>query len=323
MLPSISIIVPIYNAEKYIHRCLDSLLAQTYKNFELILINDGSIDNSGKICDEYSQRDNRIKVIHKNNGGVASARQCGIENAKGEYTIHVDPDDWVESNMLEELYNKAIKEKADVVICDFYVEEKDKTTYREEKISEEENTENFLQNILLHKLHGSLWNKLIKLACYKDFNISFVENLNTSEDYLICVKIFMNNVNIVYLNKAFYHYDQYSNSNSITHEYNIKTFRMHQQLLVELENVLNNRYESILFMQKAKIAKLCFEHNILTPEEFKETYKKEYKYLLPYIEGCKSKLLFFVAAIGYKDFTDKILRFERKIKRGIKNTLKI
>ena len=134
MLPSISIIVPIYNAEKYIHRCLDSILAQTYKNFELILINDGSIDNRGKICDEYSQRDNRIKVIHKNNGGVASARQCGIENAKGEYTIHIDPDDWVESNMLEELYNKAIKEKADVVICDFYVEEKDKTTYRKEKI---------------------------------------------------------------------------------------------------------------------------------------------------------------------------------------------
>ena len=98
---------------------------------------------------------------------------------------------------------------------------------------------------------------------------------------------------------------------------------MHQQLLVELENVLNNRYESILFMQKAKIAKLCFEHNILTPDEFKERYKKEYKYLLPYIEGYKTKLLFFVAAIGYKGFSDRVLRFERKIKRGIKNTLKI
>lgn len=322
MQPSISVIVPIYNAEKYIHRCLDSILAQTYKNFELILINDGSIDNSGKICDEYSQRDNRIKVIHKNNGGVASARQCGIENAKGEYTIHVDPDDWVESNMLEELYNKAIKEKADVVVCDFYVEEKDKTTYRKEKISGEK-TENFLQNILLHKLHGSLCNKLIKLACYKDFNISFVENLNTSEDYLICVKIFMNNINTVYLNKAFYHYDQYSNSNSITHEYNIKTFRMHQQLLVELENILNNKYGTILLRQKAKIAKLCFEHNILTPDEFKEIYKKQYKSLLPYIEGYKTKLLFFIAATGYKGFTDKLLNFERNIKRGIKNTLKI
>ena len=90
MQPKISVIVPVYKAEEYLHCCVDSILAQSFTDFELILVNDGSPDNSGAICDEYAQKDNRVKVIHKENGGVASARQCGIDNATGEYTIHTD-----------------------------------------------------------------------------------------------------------------------------------------------------------------------------------------------------------------------------------------
>lgn len=100
-IPLISIIVPIYNVEKYLGKCIDSLLNQTYRDFELILVNDGSPDRCGQICDEYAQRDNRIVVIHKENGGVSTARNVGIDIAKGDYIAFIDPDDWVENDFLE------------------------------------------------------------------------------------------------------------------------------------------------------------------------------------------------------------------------------
>lgn len=117
--PAVSVIVPVYKAENYLCHCVDSLLAQTFPDFEILLIDDGSPDHSGDICDEYARKDSRVRVFHKENEGVSSTRQCGIDNAKGEYTIHADPDDWVEPDMLEELYKKAKEEDADVVICDF------------------------------------------------------------------------------------------------------------------------------------------------------------------------------------------------------------
>ena len=120
MQPKVSVIVPVYKAEKYLQRCVDSLLAQTFTDFELLLIDDGSPDRSGEICDEYAAADSRVRVFHKVNGGVSSARQCGMDNATGEYTIHADPDDWVEPIMLKELYVKAKEENADMVFCNYY-----------------------------------------------------------------------------------------------------------------------------------------------------------------------------------------------------------
>ena len=98
---AISVIVPIYKAEDYLHKCIDGILSQTFNNFQLILVDDGSPDNSGKICDDYATNDSRIEVIHKKNGGLTSARKCGVEHAKGVYSIQIDPDDWVESTLLE------------------------------------------------------------------------------------------------------------------------------------------------------------------------------------------------------------------------------
>ena len=117
---SVSIIVPVYKAEAYLHHCLDSILAQTFTDWELLLVDDGSPDRSGVICDEYAAKDDRIIVFHKENGGVSSARQKGQDEAQGEYTIHADPDDWVEPTMLEELYKKAKADDADMVICDYF-----------------------------------------------------------------------------------------------------------------------------------------------------------------------------------------------------------
>ena len=104
-LPLISVIIPVYNVQDYLARCLDSILAQTYQNLEIILVNDGSKDNSGAICDEYAARDDRVQVIHKENGGLSTARNAGLDLAAGEYLSFIDSDDWIASDAYEHLMN--------------------------------------------------------------------------------------------------------------------------------------------------------------------------------------------------------------------------
>ena len=116
MNPKISIIVPVYKVEKYIHKCIDSILAQTFTDFELILVDDGSPDNCGKICDEYAKEDSRIVVIHKDNGGVSDARNIGISRANGEYIGFVDSDDYIDKDMYKNLYESCLNNKADISI---------------------------------------------------------------------------------------------------------------------------------------------------------------------------------------------------------------
>ena len=120
VMPEISVIVPVYNVEKYVGRCIDSILNQTFTDFELILVNDGSTDNSGVLCDKYAKSDDRIKVIHKENGGLSDARNCGIDESLGEYLSFIDSDDWVENNFLKTLYDNAIKHKAEIVIVNLH-----------------------------------------------------------------------------------------------------------------------------------------------------------------------------------------------------------
>ena len=115
--PKISVIVPVYNTEKYLHRCIDSILSQTFTDFELLLINDGSKDSSGAICDEYAAKDNRVRVFHKENGGVSSARNLGLDNAQGEWIAFVDSDDYMFPDMLERMLSALELKKSDIVIC--------------------------------------------------------------------------------------------------------------------------------------------------------------------------------------------------------------
>lgn len=122
MLPKVSVVVPIYNVEKYLKQCVDSLLNQTLKDIEIILVDDGAKDGSGKIVDEYKNKFTNVKVIHQANGGLGPARNTGIENATGEYIAFVDGDDWVQSNMYEKLYATAQKSNSDIVVsghCDY------------------------------------------------------------------------------------------------------------------------------------------------------------------------------------------------------------
>lgn len=120
MKSKISIIIPIYNVEQYLKECIDSVINQTYNNLEIILVDDGSTDNSNKICDDYQKKDDRIVVIHKKNGGLASARNEGIKKSTGEYLFFIDSDDFIELNTIEELYKVSDNGKKDLVMCNYY-----------------------------------------------------------------------------------------------------------------------------------------------------------------------------------------------------------
>ena len=162
----VSIIVPVYKAEKYIHQCIDSLLTQTYRNIEVILVDDGSPDHCGKICDEYAAKDCRVKVIHQQNGGVSVARQTGIDHATGEYSIHADPDDWVELNMIEELVAKAVSDNADMVICDYISEGLYGQTYNSSNLPSRLSTDDLIHRIMFQQcsIHTSAYMYIRRLA---------------------------------------------------------------------------------------------------------------------------------------------------------------
>lgn len=202
-MPKISIIVPVYKAETYLYRCVDSILAQTFTDWELLLIDDGSPDRSGDICDEYAQKDTRIRVIHKENGGVSSARQRGLDESIGEYTIHADPDDWVEPEMLEGLYNKAKEEDADMVICDFIYEYKTRSIICKQHLDSCD-AEYILKQMFSQQLPGMCWNKLIRRECYIKYNISFPKDIIRWEDLYVICSLLMHPIKCAYLSKAFY-----------------------------------------------------------------------------------------------------------------------
>lgn len=160
----ISIIIPVYKVEKYLEKCIQSVINQTYENLQIILVDDGSPDNCGKICDEYAKKDHRIEVIHKSNGGLSDARNKGLEIAKGEYIGFVDSDDYIEADMYEVLYNLLKQYNADVSICNFYTVSQEKIAIKNaDNGIKEYNRIEILKEILLdNNIQSYAWNKLYK-----------------------------------------------------------------------------------------------------------------------------------------------------------------
>lgn len=311
--PKISVIVAVYKAEAYLHRCVDSLLAQTFQDFEILLIDDGSPDNSGKICDDYAKQDARIRVFHKENGGVASARQCGIDHARGEYTTHVDPDDWVEPTMLEDLYKKAKEVDADMIWGDFYLEYKDETKYEKQQPSSL-NVKNVLSDIFINKLRISLCGRLIRTSYYKNNYIFFPLDIKYGEDNCVLIKLLCKVKRLSYLPHAYYHYDLHSNPNSLSRN---------RKDIASAYDMIFNYYKDDLYvfshqlyrMHFSRLAYLIFIDDLLLTSDYK---KKYYKNLLVFLRSSvtiKVKFFIILSALGYKDIAYRLyVFFERKIR---------
>lgn len=209
-LPKISIIVPVYKVEQYLRRCLDSIVAQTFTDWECILIDDGSPDNCGPICDEYAANDKRFKVIHQENKGVSAARNAGLDAAKGEWIGFVDSDDWVEPVYIAELVDKSQKSNYSLIYFSFnMIKEstmeqnlmKDFKVYYDEKI---------LKDLILNETKidflGYTWNKFFSNRIIKELNLRFIEGLNYREDSLFTLQFLQNKQTVGFINKALYNY---------------------------------------------------------------------------------------------------------------------
>lgn len=220
-MEKISIIVPVYNVENYLNECLDSIIDQTYKNIEIILIDDGSKDSSGKICDEYIKKDKRIKVVHKENGGLSSARNAGLDIASGEYITFIDSDDCVSPYFIEKLYNSCIENKCDIAECDYLNFDKEPLVEHHpieiEVISKKEKLlrgykKDFGRTVVV-------WNKIYKKYLFNSLRFPIGK---TNEDaYLTYKVLYYCKTNIAITNEALYYYRR--NNNSIMRrKFNVK-----------------------------------------------------------------------------------------------------
>lgn len=295
--PAISVIVPVYNAEKYLHRCIDSILNQIFTDFEVLLINDGSTDSSSIICDEYAIKDSRIRIFHKENGGVASSRNMGIKHMEGIYSIHVDSDDWVEPNYLSSLYAESLKSNADIVWCDFNEVSEDKIV-----ISNQYSLDNrtAVCDLLLGKMHGSLCNKLIRNKLLVDCNITFLEGVDLWEDLYCTILCFYYSNKVSYINKSCYNY-RIDSIGSITDNVpkDINKILMKVRVAEELEKVFYNKdhvffcyYISLRLRAKSEL--ILFKHNF-SPELWNKLLPVSSKLIVFSNEVVRLKLVYLFA----------------------------
>ena len=212
--PKVSVIVAVFQAVKTLRRCLDSIKNQTMTEWECLLVDDGSTDGSGEMCDEYASADARFRVIHKPNEGVAIARQTGIDSAKGDYVIFADADDWVEPDWLEKLYGKISTDEADMAICDYERISSNHTEYWIGCPGSLDKDE-YLRGLLAGHFWGALWNKLVKRDCYRLY-VSIPPHMDYWEDLYITCQLLTKEIKITYVPQMLYHYDIGVNDKSLT-----------------------------------------------------------------------------------------------------------
>lgn len=224
----ISIIVPIYNVEKYINRCVDSIINQTYKNLEIILVDDGSPDNCPKICDDYENKDSRVSVIHKSNGGLMSARQAGLRAANGDYVGFVDGDDWIEPDMYEKLALSAEKYHSDLVFCEFLYAFPDKDVKSGQNPPKEYFTKQDLEKeiyptMLFREPYYSFgvnpccWSKLFKKELLESVLYNVTPKVKIGEDAAFTYPALLNAKSVSYVGEYLYHYR--NNPEAMTKKY--------------------------------------------------------------------------------------------------------
>jgi glycosyltransferase involved in cell wall biosynthesis len=284
----ISIIVPIYNAEKYLRICIDSILSQTYKNIELILVDDGSSDDSGRICDEYAERDCRVSVVHKENGGAVSARKAGLQAVTGELVTCVDGDDWLDINMLERLCGILINENVDIVISGNYVDIGDKHTPDYHGIpagryDKAALIKNVYPNMIVNKaffewgIFPGTWGKLYKREAYVKYQMEVDDCLTMGDDAACIYPALLNAGSIYILKECFYHYRQ-TTSSMVKNPGDGDLERKRFKLLYDSVNASFERYKDIYDLRNQWKEYLLF---LMVPRAgflYKDIEKLDYLY---------------------------------------------
>lgn len=303
----ISVIVPVYNVEKYLDKCINSLINQSYKKLEIILIDDGSTDNCGKICDEYALKDNRIKVIHKENEGLSAARNLGIAISKGDYIIFIDSDDWVDKEILLKLLKLIKKYNSDIAVCDYLL------AYDEnEYIEKGEIYEKIFSNIDAFKdLYSRTGGVIKSISCCKLYKRELFKDIvfpvrKIHEDEFVTYKLLYKANIISYTNEKLYYYRQRENSimNSKADERRLDAIQAFEERLIFIKNNIKDE-ELYNLTAKAYYVLILDRYYILTKqykgkEECLNSLKKKAR---SFYKANKDKLKWsFKLNIVYKSF---------------------
>lgn len=286
-MKKISVIIPIYNVEKYLKRCIESIIKQTYSNLEIILVDDGSPDGCAKICGEYKNKDERIVVIHKKNGGLSDARNAGLKVATGEIISYIDSDDYVDLDMYEKM-TKAMEEKnADIVVCGTNIDYEDGHT----KVKCEKEEKSFNREEALIELNSfksfdmAVWNKLYKREVVDKIEFPVGKK---SEDYFVMYQYFARAKKVVIINQAKYHYFQRSNSISrgknVTHDY-IEGSKSQKEFFEKNFPDLNYVGNTAYAFSYIATYNRYIKNELKMTNEMKKEFKKEVRKYLKDING--------------------------------------
>lgn len=296
----ISVIVPIYNVEKYLRKCIDSIIEQTYTNLEIILVDDGSPDNCGKICDEYAKKDKRIIVIHNSNQGVSASRNFGLDEAKGNYITFIDADDFVSNNYIEVLYNMITLKEADLAIIGNDEQFNEKIFKTNKKIKKVINNEETVRRILEEKYITSVcWGKIYKSELLND--IRFDTNLKIGEDFKFMMEVLnkCHNVNID-TTQNLYHYRL--NEDSVTQQNGRKEDWI-QEIEISKSKIqyIENKYPNIKNKAIQRYIRVNITYFTKRIKENNFRLNEEKKLFCERVKGYKIKYLFLTNAnIKYK-----------------------
>lgn len=263
-MDKLSVIVPVYKVEKYLAQSIESILNQTYKNLEIILVDDGSPDNCGRMCDEYANIDKRIKVIHKKNGGAPAARNDALLIATGDWIAYVDPDDWLETNAFEAAMNVASREQPDIVIFNCCYEMlSGKREVKQAFLKEFTTTDrNFIYQLQLSALHRSFtpgchkwsqgfpWDKIYRMSRMREKNVLWPSGLEAHDDVVYTIYAFQAARKVSYIDQTLYHYRY--NPNSIGNKYTPNRMKVEKDLYKELLQIkelygLNEEYNQAMY----------------------------------------------------------------------------
>lgn len=326
MLPLISVVIPVYNVKAYIRKCVESVNNQTYRNLEIILVDDGSTDGSNKICDDLALEDDRVLVIHKKNGGLSDARNVGINKAKGKYITFIDSDDYVSNDYIEYLYNLLSNTNSDISICNpIYIyenKEKDiKDSIQNETIVKKMNSIEALEMMLYQNYYDtSAWGKLYKIELFQDIRYPvgmLFEDMGTT------YKLFLKSTNIVFGNAEKYYYLQRVNSIS-NNIFNYKKMD-YLKFAEEIYNYVEKEIPKIKNCASARVISVACNILLQLPEEdkYRLVKKKLYCKIVEKRKGLifdknvrkKNKVIILLSYFPYKVFIkifDMIKKYNKR-----------